>query len=151
MAFPASTARLAHALENAYATALRIKQQTQQLRTLSAAGPTERRAYIALAQQLHGAITTWGTVAALPGIAAYAQAQWGSDQIDVAAEFAAMRAAAVTLRDWILSVFPRDAGTGAFLVSSYDTVTGAETPLTFTAAQTATFRTNADALIGAIA
>lgn len=151
MAFPASTQRLSQALDGVSGAALRIKQQTQQLRTLSAAGPTDRRAYIALAQQLHATITAWAAAASLPGLPAYAQAQWGSDQIDVSAEFTAMRNAAVALRDWILSVFPKDAGTGAFLVSSYDAVTAAETPLTFTAAKTATFRTHADALTGAIA
>lgn len=129
MAFPASTQRLSQALDGASGAALRIKQQ---------------------AQQLHATITSWAVAAAPPGLPAYAQAQWGSDQINVSAEFTAMRNAAVALRDWILSVFPKDAGTGAFLVSSYDLTTAAETPLTFSTAATAQFRTLADALTGTI-
>jgi hypothetical protein len=150
MAFPASQNTLAQALSLASTLGTKLKSQTQLLRAASAAGPTGRMAYITLQARLHEAITTWATLASTPGIGAYAQEQYGNGTLDIAAEFTAMRNAAITLRDWIGANFPKDATSGAWLVHSYDTTSAVPTELTFTSAVTAQFRTNADAFTATV-
>lgn len=149
MAFPASTQRLDAALTNACAQALRVKQFFTQLRNDSAAGDVTRDRIIIGLQVLTGAITTWDQARSTPGIAAYAQAQLGTPELDVNTEFTAMMSTADLLRTWIATNFPKDAG-GAWLVYSYD-ATGAQSPLVFTTAQLNQFRTNVDALLAKIA
>jgi hypothetical protein len=106
-------------------------------------------AYLTLQARLSEAIVRWGELAIVPGLAAYAQAQYGNPSLDIAAEFTAMRNAAITLRDWIFNNFPRDAGTGAALVSTY-AQDGTASELTFTSAQTAGFRTVADSFTNTV-
>lgn len=150
MAFPASQQTLAEALSIASAIATKAKGQVQALRNASAAGLTGRHAYLSLQARLSEAIVRWAELAATPGLGPYAQAQYGNASLDIAAEFTAMRNAAIVLRDWVHNNFPKDSGTGAALVYSY-TQDGTPTELTFTSAQTAGFRTQADAFISTVA
>ena len=150
MAFPASTQRLDSALSSACAHALRVKQFFQQLRNESAAGDVARERIVESLRVLALANTAWTAAASTPGIAAYAQEQLGSPTLDVAAEFTAMLNAASSLRTWIFNNFPKDAGSGAWLVQSHND-SGVPTSLMFTTAQLATFRTNVDTLLATIA
>lgn len=149
MSFPASQDTLAGALSDASSVANRLKFLAQQLRDASAAGATGRAAYLNLQARLSEGITRWATLAAVPGLAAYAQAQYGNASLDIAAEFTAMRNAAITLRDWIHTNFPKDAGSGAALVYTY-TQQGVPSELTFSIGQTAGFRTQADAFAATV-
>lgn len=149
MAYPASQQTLANSLDTASAIANKLKSFIQQMRTASAAGPTGRQGYLTLQARLSEALTSWQQISGVSGIGAYAQAQYGNGSLDIAAEFTAMRNAATALRDWINTNFPRDAGTGAVLVHTY-TLAGVPTELTFTTAQTAGFRTAADAFTATV-
>lgn len=149
MSFPASQNTLASALAEASSIATRLKFLASSLRAASAAGVTGRTAYLNLQARLAEGITKWASLAATPGLAAYAQAQYGNPGLDIAAEFTTMRNAAITLRDWVHTNFPKDAGSGAALVYTY-TQDGVPTELTFTSAVTAGFRTQADAFTATI-
>ena len=148
MTFPANTLSLATALSRATTHARRTKDSVTSLRNASAAGPTGRRIYLELQKQLDTAINEWATLMSIPGLAAYAQNEYGAG-LNIATEFVAMRNAAITLRDWINSNFPRDAGTGAVLIYTVNS-NGDFTELTLTSAQTAGFRTQCDAYIATI-
>lgn len=149
MAYPATLDSLQVALGLADAHATRTKGIVQTLRNASAAGPVGRQSIINLVSTLSQAIAAWNTVAARPGIAAYAQEQKGNASLDVAAEFMAMVTQATSLRDWIVANFPRDAATQAALIYVYDS-SGNPTELTFTTADLVTFRTKADAFTATI-
>lgn len=144
MAWPASAQNLNNGLAMVNATANKLRGRVQTLSAASAVGATSRQQYLDLQRSLDEAISTWVAVAALPGIVAYAREQFDNPAMDVAAEFAAMRNAAITLRDWINTNFPRDATTQAVLVYTYSS-SGVPTELTFTTGQTAVFRTQASA------
>jgi hypothetical protein len=146
MAFPASTQTLSDALESARGTANRIKTATQSLRDNSAAGSVARTEFVNLQRFLQKAIDAWNASAAVPGIAAYAQAQYDDVGLDIAAEFTTMVAAAVTLRDWIFTNIPTDSGSGAALLNIVGS-DGELTPIDVTTAQSAGFRTEADVFI----
>ena len=149
MAYPASTQTLHDTLGRVNRTALTTQRQVQQLRNDSAAGDTIRQRYIDLQRTLDQAIKEWNKAASVPGIEAYARDQLQNQTLDLATEFSAMVTAATNLRDWINTNFPRDATTGAVLLKTVDTA-GTETPLVFTTAQTAGFRTQADAFIATV-
>lgn len=149
MAFPASQQTLADALAAVSRTATSIRQRTVVVRNASAAGPIARQLVVDLQRALADAVAAWDAQASRPGLAAYAQQQFNDPTLDVAAEFGAMRAAAVKLRDWIHANFPRDAATGAVLVRTYD-VNGVPTELTFPSAVLAEFRTRCDTFLATI-
>ena len=149
MSYPASIKRLDDALSATDATALSVKAETQGLRNRSAAGAVERTAFLSLIRRIDGAIDIWDQTAALPGIIAFARDQKGDQGLDLSAEFSAMRAAAVDLQDWLFAVFPKDVGTGAWLVEEYS-AEGIATALTFSTAQLSGFLTRADTLTATI-
>jgi hypothetical protein len=149
MSFPASTELLATALGDAASLANGLKSTAQSLIASSAVGPTQRVVYLRFMGALARAIARWQTIAAMPGIGAYAQAQFGSGSLDVAAEFSAMRNAAIALRDWISANFPKDAGSGAQIAQVWNP-DGSVTNLTFTSAQLAQFRTEAASFVATI-
>lgn len=68
------------------------------------------------------AVTAMSTYASLPGMAAYAQAQFGGSQYDVVAEFNAMRSALQAVANWLKTNIPANAITvsdGAAVGASY--------------------------------
>lgn len=150
MAWPASSQNLAEGFALVNATANKLKQRVQALSTASGAGPTSRQQYLDLQRSLDEAITRWSQVGALPGIVEYARAQLDNPTLDVVAEFTTMRDAAIALRDWINTNFPRDATSQAVLVYAYNAA-GIPTELTFTSGQTATFRAQANAFTATVA
>ena len=149
MAFPASTLTLKNGLDSALGAATKIKTYVTNARNASAQGPVGRGVILNLARLLSDAIANFDSVAAIPGIGAYAQAQFADSNLDVVAEFTTMRNAATALRDWIVSNFPTDTNSGAVLVYTLD-ANGTLTELTFTTTQLATFRTQADAFTATI-
>lgn len=146
MAFPASTVTAEQAWNGIRDRAVRLKSQVQTIRDSSAAGDTGRTSYIGLQRSLDRAVSTWNAFASVPGLQAYARDQIDDATLDLAAEFVAMRDAAIALRNWIFANMPRDAGTGAVLLHTVGQ-DGAQIELTVTAAQTAGFRSAADVFL----
>jgi len=149
MAFPASQQTLDSGLAEASQIANNMKASVQRLRDQSAVGATSRSSYLSLLAQLGAAVNRWAAIAAISGMGAYAQNQYGSGTLNIGAEFTAMRNAAISLRDWIFTNFPKDAGSGAVLVTTVDT-NGVQTALEFTSQQVSGFRTQADAFVATI-
>jgi hypothetical protein len=81
-------------------------------------------------------------------MAQYARDQFNNPALDIAAEFSAMQAAADSLRGWIDANFPRHAS-GALLMETC-AADGTRSNMTFTSAELAAFRTQADAFIATI-
>jgi hypothetical protein len=148
MPFPASQQTLKAGLDSAIATAASLQQFVSNARNASAAGNVGRFSILNLSRQLGDGVTSWNAIAALPGIVAYGQAQYGS-ALDIAGEFTAMVNAAAALRDWIIANFPKDVGSGAVLVYTVN-ASGQLTELQFTSAQLAPFRTQADTFLATI-
>lgn len=149
MAFPASQQTLADALGTVNATANKIKSRALTLRNTSVNTNVARYELLDLQKALNDAVTTWNTAAAIPGLAAYAQAQFNNATLDVAAEFSGMVNAAISLRDWIFANFPKDAGSGAVLTRTV-AANGTVTELVFTPAELAQFRTRVDTFAATI-
>ena len=149
MAYPASQQTLQDALEGIAREASRIKFMAQSLRSKSATSDTPRRDFTNFQKHVDSSIDRWQTLGSVPGLAAYAQEQYGDGSLDIVAEYMAMRNAAIALRDWIFSNIPRDAGSGAVLLEQIDQ-NGNIIDLTVTPAQSAGFRTEADAFIATI-
>lgn len=147
--YPASTKKLSSALEAVDGAANRLKLRAQNMVTASAAGPTRREEYIQFMQQITQAVEVWDQAMALPGFSDYVQAQKGGEQLDAVAELTALRTAALTVRSWIHTNFPKDSGNNAIHECTID-ATGARTQLTFSTAATAQFRTNVNALIALV-
>lgn len=82
-------------------------------------------------QQVIGLMDAW---AAVPGIAAYAQAQENDATYNVANEYTAMRNAMVSARDQLIGMFPTSGGFMAYQSLAAD---GTITVRTFTSAQLA--------------
>lgn len=150
MAWPASTTNLqnAFAITNKYA--LNLKSEAQRLSSDSSAGPVERYRLIDFQKNLDAAITAWAAASALSGITAFVRNEIGNPTLDVTVEFTTMRNAAIALRDWINTNFPRDATTQAVLEFTV-AASGVRTALTFTSAQLATFRTHCSTFVATIA
>lgn len=149
MAYPVTTATLVDKFRKANLYATRLKQQVTGLRNASAAGDTVRRDYFLMLSQLREAITVWNATKAITGIGQYAKDQFSDQSLDIAAEFNAMVAAAGDLADWIFNNLPTDAGTGG-AIERVVASNGVETLLTFSTAQTASFRTEADTFTATI-
>lgn len=149
MPYPASQTVAKNALDSVTVVALRLKGLAQTLRTQSAAGSTPRRSYIALQRQIQIGLDQWAVAAAVPGLAQYAKDQYADQNLDIVAEYQAMRSAAEALRDWIFSAIPTDAGSGAALLEVYDQG-GNPTDIMVTTGQSAGFRTAADTFLATI-
>lgn len=140
MSYPASQLAAAEAFSIINRTAITAKAQAQAFSVRSAAGPVSRIEVLELQRTIAGAAARLLQLSTTPGLAQYARDQFANQALDVVAEFTAMRAAMVGLRDWIFANFPRDPATQAVLTHTYD-VDGVATQLTFTSAQLAELRT----------
>jgi hypothetical protein len=134
MAYPASTTALADALLSLDRAALAWKNYATQGAAYMAANPVSANQVLQALGQVVDFIRTIDTVAAVPGIIEYAQAQKGDATLDVVAEAASMRANAIIVRDWIITNFPKDA-TGYLLKDTFD-ADGSISVRQFTSAQT---------------
>ena len=150
MTWPASNQYLVDTLTKVNRSAAGTKDAVQRLRDESNVGDTYRYKYLELYHMLTGFISNANSAAAVPGISQYAKDQFGDQNLDVAAEFSAMVAAATTLRNWIGTNYPTDAGSGAVLTYTLNTETGKQEHLVFTKQQTIGFRTQADSFIATV-
>lgn len=152
MAFPSTSGShpdtLDRAWDGARSVAAQIKQQAQTLKDRSLLGPVDSSAILFFINSVADAKLFLIRYAAVPGIAAYAQAQVGDATLNVATEFNAMVAALDTLRDWAMANFPKDAN--GFLLAKQFSADGRTTDRQFNTASLATFRTQLDALTATI-
>jgi hypothetical protein len=95
-----------------------------------------------IVSSINQATTLMDQYAALPGLAAYVQTQFGSPGYDVAAEYTAMRAALIAVRNWLTSNIPPNAIT---------ITNGAQVGAVYTPAQTAGLKTLVTAAAATIA
>lgn len=149
MAWPASTDRLERVLEGVDEKANQVKAHLQAIVSASEAGAIPRHRIINTMAMLTQAVAVFQAAASVPGLVQYAKDQKADQALDVAAEFTAMVRACTALRDWILTNFPKDAGSGAWLAQSFDSA-GVATELTFSTAALAQFRSNANSVIATI-
>lgn len=150
MTFPASTITTSEAWDSIRKQAVRLKAYVQNMRDKTATGDVERQRFIDLQRFLDSSVDTWDSLTATPGLQAYVRDQVDNQTLDVAAEYLAMRTAAIALRDWIFAAIPTDAGSGAALLFIVDSE-GNQQDIMVTTAQSATFRTEADTLLATIA
>jgi hypothetical protein len=151
MAFPSSVGRpyiLANAWELARQVAGALKTRSVNLRTLSAAGPATSTDILSFQTYLADTKAQLQTLAAVPGLAAYAQAQVNDNTLDVAASFTAMTTQIDACGSWVVTNFPKD-GNGFLLAQTFNGG-GRPSDRTFSTATLAGFRTQLDALIATI-
>lgn len=148
MPFPtANTKRtLASALERAQAQADSIKRIAGNNLARLVAGPVAADAILALMDNLNGAVAVLRDAASTPGIAAYAQNEWG-DTVDIASAFSEMVDAIAVTAQWIATNFPKDKD-GYLLAETI--VDGQRTQRSFSAEQTEGLRERLSALIATI-
>jgi hypothetical protein len=148
MAFPgASNYTTAKALDKLVEIAAQIRSSAVTLNSMTAAGDT---LYSAIQTRLVSWITLRSqmqALAATPGLAAYATAQYSGQGIDIVAEYTAMMTAIDAVDSWIDTNLPKDASNYEL---QYQRVAGVRTERTFTPAQTAGLRTQLAGLIAAI-
>lgn len=134
MSYPAFTKTLNQLIESANIQAQLVFNNVTSVRSRAVAGTVQRAVVIKQIQDLNRAIAAWDEASARGAeLATYAQAQMGSN---VAAEFPAMRAATVDLRD--------------FLLTLNDSVDSYANLLNVSPADLATYITKADALLATI-
>lgn len=155
MAYPASTKTLQKWVQEVDEKASLLKSAAQQQHGLSAGGQLNMdmiRRFFDLLVSVNNFFIAAGAVT---GIAAYVTAEKQDQVADPAAEFVAMRAAIVATLDWLRTNVPAD-DFGNPAVSyklGFNFPAGNTTPsaaLTFTAAQTAGYRTQLTTLIATI-
>jgi hypothetical protein len=151
MAFPSSVGVpyiLANAWDSARKFAGQLKISATNLRAASLAGPVTSSDILNFQVLMADIKAQLAVVAAVPGLAAYAQAQVNNPSLDVAAAFTAMSNAIDNTGSWVITNFPKD-GSG-FLLSQTFNGGGRPTDRTFTTVTLAGFRTQLDALIATI-
>lgn len=151
MAFPSSVGRpyvLANAWESARQIAGQLKTSAQNLKTLSLAGPVTSSDLLNFQSRLVDSKASLATVSAVPGLAAYAQAQVNDNVLDVAASFSAMATQIDATGAWIVANFPKD-GSGYLLASQFNGG-GRVVDRTFATAALVGLRAQLDLLIATI-
>lgn len=148
MAFPsASGARqttLASALLEIMTIASAVKSRASALSVQSAAQPVAGSSIIAAMRQFIESRARLLTLAAVPGLGAYAQEQLNDATINVANEFSALTAGLDQIRDWMETNFPKNAA-GYLLREQFDS-NGRVAERFFSPAELAQLRTRLDAL-----
>lgn len=148
MTFPASTQTLDDGLRTALRRAAALKSYCQAANNAMAAGPVSGNAIIDLLQSLKTALDDWAAAKAIPGMQAYAQAEFDDVGLDITAEFTAMETQAQAARDWIVANFPTSAG--GFIEKDTLNADGSITVQAFTSGQTAGLQTALAGLIATI-
>lgn len=147
MAYPASEGVRIDAIRRLDLNADRTKQFAQSLRDDSAAGDTDRQRYRDLLEKLTSQIDQIQVATTIAGIGPAINAEkpvFAGTGGNAATEALAMRDAAIVLRDWLHTTL-QDKN-----LSGNPALDGTLDVAVFTTAQTATFRTNADAYIATI-
>lgn len=130
MAFRATVGNLQTGFQKILSTCSQQKAILQSWNTKLSGNITGLDA-IAMTANLKRVIADIDEVSALPGMAAYAQTQFGDQNYNVAAEFTTMRAALVAVQNWLKTNIPAN----AVYVSSGDLA-----GLTYAPAATASLR-----------
>lgn len=151
MAFPSTSGTnpvtLANALGTAMSVASYVKAQSQSLRDRSASAAIGSSSILGYLTILADARLQLVAVSALAGIAAYAQAQLGDSNLNIATEFTNMLAAMDAVRDWVKTNFP---SSGGYLQAVQFQADGRTVDRQFDTATLATFRAQLDSLIATI-
>ena len=105
---------------------------------------------LAVIAHLSGVITRLDALASTPGLPQYAKDQHANQAYDVTAQYTTMRNLMVSVRDNLITMFPTNGGTPAYLIYETLSATGVRGTRNFTAAQVAPAVTAIDALIAAI-
>ncbi len=144
MAYPASEILKVQAVEELDRGALRLKNAALLLKDESAVGPVEALKFDQFMSSLSRYIDRVAEIELISGIAAAINDQKPNFVGDPVAEAVAMRNSATSLRDWLFAALET--------VDVYGNTDeyGNRTPLTFSPAQTAQFRTNVDAFVATI-
>lgn len=124
-------------LDKAYTKAqnesIRIKAFAKDASAGLSAGNVSANAVIQIMTRMKSVIEEWDKVSSLVGIGDYAKSVENDPAYDVAAEFIAMRSAAVAVRDWVINNFP---SAGGFIQKDTLEADGAITVRPFTPVQT---------------
>ena len=147
MAFRANTATQAQGLLSAMQQAVFVKQSAQIAVQLLTGTVTANQVF-QIVDNLRSPLQIFAQVAAIPGIAAYAQAQFNDATYDVATEFTNMVNAVNSVVNWVVTNFPKD--TGGFAQAYTLAADGSRTPATFTPTQTAGLTSAINAVIASI-
>lgn len=147
MAFRSSTQTQAWGLAAAIQQAAWVKQQAQAGVALLS-GTVNVNQLFQLIDNLRAPLGIFNSVASIPGIGAYAQAQFDDPGYDVVAEFTAMVNALQACIDWIVNNFPADAQ--GFIQAYKLNADGSRTASTFSSAQTAGLASALNTLIAQI-
>jgi len=156
MAFPSNLGvvqeDLSRAWERARDVSGDVKQKAQAIRAKSAAGimtssdVLDFNTYLADTKLQFNAISALGAP-----LASYAQAQINNNTINIATEFANMVAALDSVVAWVIANFPKTATTNELRAKTFTgDGSGRTVDVVFLAVDTASFRTQVDALIAAI-
>lgn len=152
MAFPSSTGSLPITLESGWEQARQIaatvKTQAQTLLAGSQGAGVPGNTILSYCAYLDFANTTLTQIAAVPGMAAYAQAQIGTS-LDVSSAFNTMLSAIVNTVNWLRTNFPKD-GSGNLLYTQFASSGGQQVYTTFTSAQLSAFVPVLQALLATI-
>lgn len=148
MSFNATPDVVADAYEKIRIQARASKQYLQAQRAVMVQATVSSPVPLSVIQHFAVVIPALNTWAAVPGLAAYAQAQQSDPAYNIAAEFTTMRDAMVAARDNLIAMFPKD-GNGFLL---YQTLNADATfgYRNFTAAQVAPAVAQMDSVIAAI-
>ena len=150
MAFDASSLLPEKGYARARGLALNLKGVLTTFNAQLAAGNVGYDVILDRLAQIVEAVATWQQVAAIPGIAAYAQAQKADPAYDVAAEFTAMVDAAEDVLAWLSTNVPNGGTPDFFTDGPSLSPTGALVWRQYTPAQTPTFRAVISALTATI-
>jgi len=132
-------------LQDAFRDLLNIaRQQKAYMASWSSALTANITADVALgwASNINTVLARLDADAAVPGMQTYAEAQFGNPGYDVAAQYAAMRAAMAAILTWLQANLP---------ANSITVVNAVATGATFTPAQTAPLKALIDAAVATIA
>lgn len=147
MAFRASTATQDQGLRTAMQSGQFVKLQAQGAVSILASNVNANQIFQML-DDIRSQLSVFNQVAAIPGIAAYAQAQFNDVSYNVAVEFTTMVNAVQSVTDWVVTNFPKDAQ--GFVQAHKINADGSRTPTVFTPAQTSGLVTALNAVIASV-
>ena len=145
--FRATTIATESALTRLRSQAASTRAFLQRQRALMVAPTVDATVTLAVIQHLAQMIPVLTALAGTPGLAEYARAQLNDPGYDIVAEFTAMRAQLINLRNSLMGAFPTS---GGFLAYEQLDGTGVKVTRTFTAAQMAAGVVLMDAAIATI-
>lgn len=148
MPFPATNQNLADAYRLLKGRASDVRSQSVSLRAASIAGVVSADRILNYLAMLARSKTEMTTLAVIPGLAAYAQAQENNGTLNITTEYTTMVTQIDATVAWIVANFPQD-GSGfklAFTMANDGTLAYR----TFNTPTLAGFRTALDALIATI-